>query len=180
MKKGRSLIALISLLPWGFLPVQALWNLNPAPVVSPNQLFSLQRSKDANTIIYEANVNAGQHLDPSKPVAVYWIRYAERGQRENLTQVQWQMAYGYRHKPSSESGAYDICLNAFPQRPLRIAYHNGKPVALLLINGKRACLQSVFVQVDSKAHLIPRVKFIELHGTDVLTNKSVHERISLN
>ena len=172
-------VALITMLLWWSLP-SALCGELPTPVVSPNQLFYIQRSKDANTVIYEANLTTSQQLNPSKPVAVYWIRYAERSQREDLTHLQWQMAFGYRHKPAAESGAYDISLNAFRQWPLRITYHSGKLVAMTLIMGRRACLQKVFVQLDSKTHLIPRVQFVELFGTDVATSQPVYERIIPN
>lgn len=177
MKPVRSFFTLMALLLWS-LRTQAGGETLSAPAASPHQLFYLQRSKDANTVIYEANLTNDRKLDASKPVQVYWMRYAERGQREDLSPVQWRMAYGYQHKPSSsESGAYDISLNAFRERPLHVAYHRGKPVAMTLINGQRACLQKVFVQVDPKAHLIPRVQFIELYGADATTGQPVYERI---
>lgn len=64
----------------------------PKPPVSPNLLFYLQRSKDSNTVVYEANVAANHTLDADKPVDVYWIRYAEDGQRKKLSALQWDKA----------------------------------------------------------------------------------------
>ncbi|GAB3715046.1 hypothetical protein GCM10027592_55300 [Spirosoma flavus] len=149
----------------------------PVPDSSPNQLFYLQRSKDANTVIYEARLTANHKLDPIKPMDVYWIRYAEKGQRESLSAIQWKLAYGYTHKPTSSSDTYDIHLHAFKERPLQIMYHQGKPVATLLINGQRACLQKVFVHVDPKPHFIPHVTYVDMFGTSLKTNQPVYERI---
>ena len=181
MKTIRSFALLIVLLLSNYVSAPAEPGTLPVPDVSPHQLFYLQRSKDSNTVIYEANVAANQKLDPSKPVKVYWLRYAERGQREDLSSIQWQMAYGYSHKRSaSGADAYNISLKAFGQRPFQVVYHQGKAVAMILINNQQACLQKVFVQLDPKAHLIPHVQFIELSGTDVATGQPVYERIVPN
>ncbi|MBD2701315.1 DUF4833 domain-containing protein [Spirosoma sp. BT702] len=168
---------LVALLLWSYLPIQAHKDTFPVPATSPNQLFYLQRSKDANTVIYEANVTASKTLDPGKPVQVYWIRYAEQGQRKDLSSVQWRMAYGYVHNPSSDSNSYDISLNAFKKRQLHVTFHQGKPVATTSINGQQAYLQKIFVQVDPKPHLIPKVQFVDMYGSDLSTGLPVYERI---
>ncbi|MBD2702808.1 DUF4833 domain-containing protein [Spirosoma sp. BT702] len=177
MKSKRIAGLLTVLLLVSFLPTQALRESMPVPESSPNQLFYLQRSKDANTIIYEARLLANHKLDPVKPVDVYWIRYAEKGQREDLSAMQWRMAYGYKHKPASVSDTYDISLHAFEERPLQVTYHQGKPVATMLISGQRASLRKVFVQIDPKPHLIPHVTYVEMFGTSLTTNLPVYERI---
>ena len=178
MKTVRYFVLLITLSLADHLPAQALKKSFPVPAPSPNQLFYLQRSKDINTVVYEANLSAGKKLDPNKPVQVYWIRYAEHGQREDLTNVQWQMAYGYTHRPlASGSDAYEISLNSFRKRPMQIINLRGKPVALININGQRAYLQKVFVQLDPRARLVPHVQYVEMFGTDADKGQPVYERI---
>lgn len=176
MNTVRYLALLITLFLADLLPAQAVRKSFPEPAPSPNQLFYLQRSKDINTVVYEANLSAGKKLNPNKPVQVYWIRYAEQGQREDLTSVQWQMAYGYTHRPLA-SDAYEISLNSFKQRPMQIITLRGKPMAMLTINGQRAYLQKVFVQLDPKSRLMPRVQYIEMFGTDTDKGQPVYERI---
>ena len=181
MKATRFFAMLTLLLLVMYLPTQAFRESLPAPAVSPNQLFYLQRSKDANVVIYEANVTTGKTLDPAKPIQVYWMRYAEQGQREELSPIQWRMAFGYSHKPSSsDADAYDIRLNAFGKRPLHITNQHGKPVATIRINGQWACLRNIFVQVDPRAHLIPHVQYIDLYGSSIETGQPVYERIVPN
>ncbi|MFD2574588.1 DUF4833 domain-containing protein [Spirosoma soli] len=176
------IIPLLSLLTALFchtpLPAQARGGTLPTPPASTHRLFYIQRSKDANTIMYDANLTPDGRLDPQKPVQVYWIRYADRGQREDLTAFQWQMAYGYKHKQlSSPAEAYDICLNAFKKRPIRIIHHQGKPVAIAVINGRDAFLQKVFVQVDPASGWVPRVQYVDMFGIDPDIGQPVHERI---
>ncbi|RAK02375.1 uncharacterized protein DUF4833 [Larkinella arboricola] len=150
----------------------------PVPPPAPNRLFYIQRSNDANTVIYEANVTAGRQLNAEDPVHVYWIRYAEQGQRESLSMFQWKMAYGYKHKPLAQSdNSFEIHLNAFKKRPIWVDLHQGKPVALTTINGRKACLRKVFVQLDSDSGLLPKVEYIELFGTDPGAGTPVYERI---
>jgi hypothetical protein len=171
-------ILLAALLRLGPSPVGVGPGYLPVPDDSPHRLFYLQRSKDRNTVIYEANVAANQKLNPRKPVQVYWIRYAEGGQREDLSRLQWQMAYGYTHKPSvSGSDDYELSLNAFGKRPLQVVFYQGKFVAMILIQGQRACLQKVFVQLNPDTRLVPQVRYIELYGNDPTTGRCVYERI---
>jgi hypothetical protein len=163
---------------WGVLSAAAYGNPGTLPAAT-NRLFYLQRSKDANAVIYQANFLTGQRLSPQKPVDVYWIRYAEQGQREELSALQWQMAYGYQHQVSATNpDAYEIRLNAYPKRPLQIVSQQGKPVALMRINGQQACLQKIFVQLASSFRLVPKVAYIELYGVDTNTGQPVYERIA--
>ncbi|GAB3555155.1 DUF4833 domain-containing protein [Spirosoma fluminis] len=162
----------------GHSPAQAREPAFPTPPGSQQRLFYIQRSKDANTIVYDANLTTDGRLNARKPVTVYWIRYADKGQREDLTLFQWQMAYGYKHRQSAAEG-YDICLNAFRKRPINVVYSQGKPMAFTSINGRSAHLQKVFVQVDPESGVIPRVQFIDMYGIDPQRGTPVHERITL-
>lgn len=59
----------------------------PVPAGNPNQLFYLQRTANTNTIICELNYKRNI-LDPEEPVHVYWIRYDDKGQKEELNYIQ--------------------------------------------------------------------------------------------
>src|SRR5471030_1688469 len=71
----------------------------PTPPESINRLFFVQRSSNINTIIYELNDKGGK-LDPENPIHVYWLRYAEKGQAEELNYIQRKFAYGLTTKPT--------------------------------------------------------------------------------
>ena len=64
----------------------------PIPTGVPNQLFYLQRSQNINTVIYELNLKNGL-VDSLEPVHIFWICYAEKSQREELTGIQKKYAY---------------------------------------------------------------------------------------
>ncbi|RRB04468.1 DUF4833 domain-containing protein [Larkinella rosea] len=150
----------------------------PVPPPAPNRLFYIQRSNNTNTVIYEANVTANRQLDADDPVNVYWIRYAEHGQRESLSLFQWKMAYGYKHKAVNHSeNHFEIYLNAFKKRTIWVDFQQGKPMALTTINGRKACLQKVFVQIEPGSGLIPKVQYVELFGIDPVAGIPVYERM---
>src|ERR1700712_4274015 len=67
----------------------------PVPPNNSNQLFYLQRTSNTNTLIYELNFNHNT-LDNDEPVHVYWIRYNEKGQQEELNYIQRKFAYGIK------------------------------------------------------------------------------------
>ncbi|WP_298352444.1 DUF4833 domain-containing protein [Runella sp.] len=152
----------------------------PEPPHTPNRLFYIQRSNDANTVMYEANLRSDKKLNPETPLNVYWIRYAERGQREDLSALQWQLAYGYKHRDlGTAANDVEINLNAFKKRPIFVENHEGKLMAFTQINGEKAALQKVFVQLASNG-LIPKVHYIELFGFDYAQEKAVYERILIH
>src|SRR3954454_1408714 len=67
----------------------------PVPQGNKNQLFYLQRTPNTNTIVYELNYN-NTVLDAEEPVHVFWIRYTEQGQKEELNFIQRKFAYGLK------------------------------------------------------------------------------------
>ncbi|WP_421828896.1 DUF4833 domain-containing protein [Larkinella sp.] len=161
-----------------FIPVLAGVREFPVPPSAPNRLFYIQRSNNTNTVIYEANLTAGRRLDASDPVSVYWIRYAEQGQRESLSMIQWKLAYGYKHKALNRSeNSFEIYLNAFKKRTIWVDVQQGRPMALTTINGQKACLQKVFVQLEPGSGLMPKVLYIELFGIDPVAGNPVYERM---
>ncbi|MBL0036007.1 MAG: DUF4833 domain-containing protein, partial [Flavobacteriales bacterium] len=60
-------------------PHGAVFATFPAPPASKDLLFYIQRNKNANTIVYEANRDATGKLVSDDPVKVNWIRHTERG-----------------------------------------------------------------------------------------------------
>src|SRR5947199_328024 len=48
----------------------------------PNMLFYIQRSVNANTVVYAAHIDVQGRLDPDEPVEVYWRWYNIDGQRK--------------------------------------------------------------------------------------------------
>jgi hypothetical protein len=149
----------------------------PVPPDSPNRLFYIQRSSNANTVVYDANLLSNKTLHPKDPVHTYWIRYGERGQREELTTIQRTLAYGlYTDRIKTESNAFEGYFLAYRKRKFIVRMDGrGNPIALFPINGKLQVLKRVYVSVD-ESNMMPSVNYIELFGKDQATGKDVYEK----
>lgn len=153
----------------------------PEPPNTANRLFYIQRSNNTDTIMYEANLLSDKRLNVESPINVYWIRYAQKGQKENLSALQWQLAYGYKHRLiHHEKSSVEVSLNAFKKRPLYVSYHEGKPVAITGISGQKSLLKKIFVQLEPSHGLIPKVRYLDLFGVDAVKEQPVFERIYID
>jgi hypothetical protein len=149
----------------------------PTPPDSPIRLFYIQRSSNANTVVYDANILANKKLNPKSPVHTYWIRYDEKGQKEELTTIQRTLAYGlYTDIIKSEPNAFEGYFLAYRKRKFVVKLNaQGLPIALFPINGKLQILKRVFVSVDEST-ILTTVNYIELFGKDQVTGKDIYER----
>lgn len=149
----------------------------PIPPTSAYRLFYIQRSSNANTVIYDANLLPNKSLNPDQPVHTYWIRYADNGQKEELSFIQRALAYGlYTNKIKNENNSYEGYFLAYRKRKFVVKLNaKNQPVALFPINGKLQILEHVFVSVNESG-LTPSANYIELFGRDEITNKDVYER----
>ena len=86
----------------------------PAPN-EPGQVFYLQRTSNANTVIYALNFDGTGKVDAQHPVDVYWRRYAEKGQRKELGFFERTFAFGARYAPlKGAPGRYRAHLVSYP------------------------------------------------------------------
>lgn len=137
----------------------------------------MQRSNNSNTVIYDANMLKNNTIDASNPVHTYWIRYAERGQQEELSYVQRTLAYGLHFKErKNKTELFEGHFFAYKKRKFLVGLDaQNKPVAYFPINGKLQILERVWVQVE-EAGMSPKIPYIELFGRDTQTGAKVYEK----
>lgn len=147
----------------------------PAPAENVNRLFYLQRTANSNTIIYELNTHNGL-LDENDPVHVYWIRYAEKGQKEELSYIQRKFAYGVVTK-KLPNDQYDVRFTSYKKFPLLLMKANdGKYHIFATVAQKQMMLDRIFVKIEGGSFWIPNVVYVELKGTDQTTGREIIER----
>ena len=148
----------------------------PKPPLTTQRLFYVQRTPNANTIVYDINMGNDGRPDQEDPVKVYWIRYADRGQKEELNYIQRKFAYGLTSKPSND-GSYDIRFVSYKKFPLTLMKSSyGKYHIFAFISQKQVILNSVFVKVEGGSFWIPNVLYVEVKGTDPQTGREMVER----
>ena len=147
----------------------------PPPPDNINRLFYVQRTPNANTIIYELNAPDGR-LNEENPVHVYWLKYNEKGQKEELNYIQRKFAYGLVFKKLNNE-QYDVRFVSYKKFPLLLMKANdGKYHIFATLEQKQMMLSRVFVKIEGGSFWLPNVVYVELKGTDPVTGKELTQR----
>jgi hypothetical protein len=147
----------------------------PVPSGNPNQLFYLQRTPNANTIVCELNYKNGV-VDEENPIHVFWIRYGEQGQRAELNFIQRKFAYGIKTNKLNKD-KYELHFVSYKKYPMYLMKGaNNKYNVYGTINQKQAILNRIFVKINGGSFWSPNVEYVEVKGIDPTTGKEVIER----
>jgi hypothetical protein len=147
----------------------------PVPAGNPNQLFYLQRSPNTNTIVYELNIKNGA-LDTLSPVHIYWICYAEHGQKEELTAVQRKYAYGLAMKYLGNDH-YELRFLANKKHAVELMRGPDHQFHVYdQINGQQAVLTSMFLQIDGGSMFSPNITSVSVWGLNPESGSKVFEK----
>lgn len=147
-----------------------------APVgIRASRLFVIERSVNANIVVYDAVQVPGGALDAGEPVVAYWLLNAERGQRQELSLIESLEAYGFQvaHLPD---GKVQMKLHAFATRPVTVEVVEAGPRAVTVIAGQDAVLSRIRVQTRTGSSL--DVEHIDLLGQSIESGAPVLERLS--
>jgi hypothetical protein len=144
------------------------------PEPTPHRLFHIERNKNANIVVYDAQVLPDSNLAEDDPVVVYWLKNAEGGHRKGLKWIEKKKAYGFKVK-SREGNRVVIDLVADVGRDLVVDYHEGEYRAIIEISGRQALLEKIYIFAEETS-LLPEVKYLELFGIDMETGEEAYEK----
>lgn len=143
-------------------------------------LFVIERSSNANVVVYEAVRAPGGVVDPRQPVAAHWRMLAEDGRREELNGIERRLAYGVEVVGSGSEGGVEIAVRALRERTIEVLTAGECPTARMPIGGRPALLRRVYVKLARGLFFFPKVAYVELHGEDPETRAAVDERIDVS
>ena len=147
----------------------------PTPTGNPNQLFFLQRTQNINTIVYELNMKNGV-MDTTDPVHIFWICYAEKSQKEELTGVQRKYAYGLATKCLSKDH-YELRFLANKKYAVELSKGpDNKYHVYGLISNKQAILSKIYLQIHGGTVFSPHIEYVILTGIDSDSGAEVFEK----
>jgi hypothetical protein len=147
----------------------------PVPPVNSGSLFYLQRTSNLNTIVYDLNINSDGKPDEDEPIKAYWIRYSEKGQKQDLNYIQRKFAYGVSSKQLNGE-KYDIRFVSYKKYPLTLMKAaDGKYHIFALIAQKQVILNRIFVKIEGGSFWLPNVVYVEVKGTDPVTGREIVE-----
>nr|WP_255749410.1 DUF4833 domain-containing protein [Pontibacter liquoris] len=148
----------------------------PVPKNIRHMKFYVQRDPNANTVIYQLNTTPQGKLNEKEPIHVFWIRYAEGGERRELNYVQRRFAYGLQTRKLAQDH-YELKFVCYNKLPLYLRKANdGHHYVYTTINQKEAILDSIFVRIKGGTFWVPNVLYVELKGRDAATGKALTGR----
>jgi hypothetical protein len=145
----------------------------------PAHLFNISKSDNTNVLYYDAKFS-GEQL-ASNPVDIYWVMYAEKGQRESLTFLE-KPHFDVKIKEIVKGKEYVINIrdSNVKDRDIKISIdESGCAVATAVIENQAAFLDEIFIQIDPKSKLLPDVMYLDVNGTNTNGDK-VSERVYNN
>ena len=146
----------------------------------PNQIFYIQRSVNANTVVYAANLAADGTIKADAPVDAFWRWYNVDGNKKGLNFIERAMAYGVKTRRSRAGEPISFTIAALPERVITLSLDaERRPEALMQIGTRTVKLAYVYLHVV-EGGLIPSIPELEIFGTDKATGKAVHERLVQN
>ncbi|NPA44678.1 MAG: DUF4833 domain-containing protein [Chlorobi bacterium] len=153
----------------------------PIPPKTNKLLFYIQRNLNANTIIYDAVFDKDGNLNKEKPIEVYWIRYAEQGQKMKLRRLDRMFAFGVSWKQvNDDDGLYKVKIVADESRDLWLKQVAPfKAIILTKINGEFSILDKIYVLADMSG-MWPTVEYLEVFGRNAKTKKKTYQKIPID
>ncbi|HET7085699.1 MAG TPA: DUF4833 domain-containing protein [Rhizomicrobium sp.] len=143
----------------------------------PNQLFYVQRSPNANTVVYAARLDGQGNFDSHGPVEAFWRKFNIDGSKQSLNFIERMMAYGVKLNPRKPGEPITFTIAALPQRKLTLGWDaNHHPQATLAIDGHVVKLAYVYLHVV-EGGLMPTVPELDILGTDLASGKAMHEHL---
>jgi phosphatidylglycerophosphate synthase len=152
----------------------------PVPPHTGTSLFYLQRTPNINTIICELNERNGK-LDKEDPVHVFWIRYNEQKQHQELSFLQRHFAYGIKSKPLGND-RYELHFISYKKLLFYLIKSptDNKHHIYANITGKQAILNKIFIKINPGGSFwSPNIEYLELKGTDPDNGKELMQRIKI-
>ncbi|PWB19872.1 DUF4833 domain-containing protein [Flavobacterium sp. HTF] len=159
---------------------------NPSPLHFPtpknidNMLFYIQRDPNINTAIYAINYQENGKIDKSNPVKAYWIRYAENGEKKDFSYIQRKFAYGIESKTGNNE-EFELKFVSYKKLPLTLKKTDSdqKYHVFVTVNQKKIQVEKIFVRIEGGSFWLPNVKYAEVTGIEISSNKTITERMLL-
>jgi len=141
-----------------------------------SELFRIERSKNANVVVYEAKAGTQTALDEDDPVSASWILLASTGKRAPLAFFERLFAYGFEVRLDRKSESAILTLKALPGRTMKVLRQGACLVAMGSIAGAESVIKRVFVTTDERGPA-PKVMSIEVFGVDPVSGEPRAEKI---
>lgn len=150
----------------------------PIPPCENDLLFYLQRNHNSNTVIYELNRLPDGTVNINDPINIFWIRYADGGERRALNFLQQKLIYGYDFKQINKE-TFELRFVACPKLRFFLAKRkNSKEFNIhSTIDDKLFSLNSIYAYADESG-AFPSLKSLEFYGNYIANDAPSYYKIN--
>jgi len=147
----------------------------------PEYMFYIDKSDNKNVLYYAIKMDEKdkEKINSKKPLDIYWIMYAEKGQREGFA-IGEEGQFGIKHKEIEKGTKFIINVNSklLNKRDITITLkENGCAEAVTKIEGKEAILKSISIDIPSKSFGLPNVSHLDIKGAALANGSELNERV---
>lgn len=145
--------------------------------INQNRLFIIERNRDADILVYEANIEDDLKINSKEPIKTYWLR-AENNNTSPLTMVQKQYTYGVELLSNPEPNVWNFCLKALPSKILQLKKtKNGEYKVYSKVDKKTVQLNKLYVNFKGHSYWHPKILSIDLNGIEMQSKKEITHKI---
>lgn len=150
----------------------------PAPAAdkikaqAPSVFLVCFRSKNANVVVYEANLQEDGTLHPDQPVVGYWLLLeesyrnarSETHDREEFSYIDEKFAWGFHARRTSPHKA-EFSFNQYPSLRMSVQVQSSTQTARVFMEwkGRKYLLQSLYISASERWRLRPADNFQFMH-----------------
>ncbi len=155
-------------------------NTNFRHPADANQLFFLQRSLNANTVIYTTRFDQAGKLNSETPVSVYWRRFQEDGQVMPLRWYERAFGFGIKLRKTDTPNTLRLSFNGLKSHALELRQIAPFSAALFArIEERDYRLIYAYLNVDESG-IFPKVTHLHLYTHDTETGLYITHTIAVS
>ena len=133
---------------------------------SKQRLFIIERSKNANLVVYYLNFEDDGSLNEKEPVRVQWesFGWTDQPTSNGISWLEKKAAYGFSSVKVGDD-EYELTLVALPQRKATLKRTaQGEYAVYLTIDSKEVILRKLYVSTTQGFVGLPKVHYVDLFG----------------
>ncbi len=153
----------------------------PVPDIDTSRfLFKIERSRNADEVVYELNMDANSRINGKEPIKVYWLKKTDHHKTESLTRVQQKYSYGikYSDQTNHATNEWHFHLIAYPQKILVLkAMKNNTFKVTTTAGNQEIIVKRIFIRFENNSFWFPSISSVILYGQEILTGRMIAETL---
>lgn len=166
---------------WFIILVMGLVSFGSNPLLSDkliDVLFRIERSRDADEIIYALNIDENGQINKSNPITINWYRNTDYQKIEPLTFIQIQLAYGIKFLEQGKKieNEWRFQFVSYSKRTFvlkQVGYSSYK--VFTKIENTEVELNRIYIHFENRSFWFPSISAIELYGKIATSGKLLAE-----